>query len=71
MVIHAADAYTITRVQIGIREGRAALRFVKVEGGYRLGGQTGPRGEAVILFGKVLTHAEVKHAGAKRWRTVV
>lgn len=62
MVIHDADQYTQTRVQIGVREKRSRLRIAKVEGGYRLGGETGrgQRGDKrfLILFGAVLSRAD-------------
>lgn len=58
MIVHDANAYTIGRIRIGITEGRSRLRMAKVEGGYRLGGQTGAKGRDLILFSAVLSRAD-------------
>lgn len=78
MIVSNADQYTQKRVQVGIREGRSRLRMAKVEGGYRLGGETGRGGRHdarhLILFGAVLTRAEALAQGQqmgskpKQWR---
>lgn len=69
MVIHDANQYTQNRIVIGVREGRARLRMAKVEGGFRLGGQTGrgQRGDQrhLILFGAILSRADALAQGQK------
>lgn len=75
-VIANANDYTQARVQAGIREGRATLRFVPVLNGYRLGAQTGRKGEAVILFGPTRNRQDIIGAGQAQFgitpkRTVV
>jgi hypothetical protein len=75
-IIDNADAYTMKRVSVGVKEGRATLRLVPVKDGYRLGGQTGQHGEAIILFSDVMAYAQAVETGVKQFgripkRTVV